>query len=214
MHLPTQLPHGLRSRRWSPDAVVTIATMTTNELVAAARKLLRTNAISHFDPPIQLASGQMSTVFIDGKAALAAARDLELACRAMHSQLVDAGIEFDAVGGLTLGADHLAVGIALVADASWFIVRKRAKQRGTAQRIEGARLGPGVRVVLVEDVVSTGGSMFAALDAIEATGADIVAATTLIDRGDIATAALAGHGIPYFPLGTYHDFDLAPVEAV
>lgn len=185
--------------------------MATQDLVAAAHEILRTKAITHYERPIQLASGQMSSVFIDGKAALASAADLQLACRAMHAQIADAGIGYDAAGGLTLGADHLAVGLAVVADAAWFIVRKQAKQRGTARRIEGARLGPGVRAVLVEDVVSTGGSMFQALDVIEETGAEVVAATTLLDRGDSAAAALAGHGIPYFPLATYADFDLEPV---
>lgn len=187
--------------------------MLTSDLVAAAHELLRTKAITHYERPIQLASGQMSSVFIDGKAALAAAPDLRIACRAMHARITDAGIVYQAAGGLTLGADHLAVGLAMVADASWFIVRKQAKQRGTAQRVEGARLGPGVKVVLVEDVVSTGGSMFQALDVIEETGAEIVAATTLLDRGDTAADALAGHGIAYFPLATYRDFDLDPVVA-
>ncbi len=188
--------------------------MDTAELVTRARELLREKAVTHFDRPIQLASGQMSSVFIDGKAALAHGPDLRQACLAMQALVADAGIDFDAVGGLTLGADHLAVGLALVADRSWFIVRKQAKQRGTGQRIEGARLGPGVRVLLVEDVVSTGGSMFQALDAVEDAGAEVVAATTLLDRGDSARSALAGHGIPYFPLATYRDFGLEPVSAV
>ena len=192
----------------------TIAQMDTSALIGEVHELLRTKAISTFERPIQLASGQMSSVFIDGKAALASAADLERACLAMYALIRDAGIEFDAVGGLTMGADHLSVGMAMVSDSSWFFVRKQAKDRGTGKRIEGAALGPGVRVVLVEDVVSTGGSMLQALDAIEATGAEVVAATTLFDRGTTAGTAFRGHGVPYFPLATYADFDLEPVAVV
>ena len=66
------------------------------------------------------------------------------------------GFRFDAVGGPTLGADALAVGIAAVSDTSWFVVRKEPKGHGTKRWIEGARLGPGVKTLLVDDVVTTG----------------------------------------------------------
>lgn len=185
--------------------------MSTQELVAAAQQIIRTKAIVHFDEPIELASGNMSTMFIDGKAGLASAADLRVACDAIVAMVRDARIEFDAVGGLTLGADHLAVGTAMVADCSWFIVRKEAKDRGTARRVEGATLDESVRVLLVEDVVSTGGSMFQAYDVICRTGATVVAAATLLDRGDRAGAEMASRGVPYFPLSTYTDFELEPV---
>lgn len=62
--------------------------------------------------PVQLASGQMSRYFIDGKAALCRGDDLATACRVMAAQVADAGIDFDVAGGLTLGADQFAHGIA------------------------------------------------------------------------------------------------------
>mgnify|MGYP001824634096 CR=1 FL=1 len=185
--------------------------MSTASRVATAREILRAKAIRTFDEPIELASGKLSRHFIDGKAGLCEAADLQVACGAIHALVSDAGIAYDACGGLTLGADHLAVGVAIAGDRRWFFVRKEPKGRGTGKQIEGAEVGPGVRVLLVEDVVSTGGSMLKAFDIIAATGAEIVAAATLIDRGDTASAAFAKRGVPYFTLGTYRDFGLDPV---
>ena len=187
--------------------------MGIDELVDATKKVLKRKAVHRFDAPIELASGQLSQFFVDGKLGLAHADDLRVACLAMHGIVQAAGIEYDAVGGLTLGADHLCVGIALVGGKSWFIVRKEAKKRGTARRIEGALLETGMRALVVEDVVSTGSSMFQAIDATIATGATVVAATTLLDRGDSARLVLEDRGIPYFPIATYRDFEMPPVLA-
>lgn len=184
------------------------------ELVAATRAVLGERAVTELDEPVELASGQMSTFFVDGKAGLSRPADLRVACLAMHLMVAEAGIGYDVVGGLTLGADHLCVGVSLVGGAEWFIVRKEAKKRGTARRIEGAELGSGSRALVVEDVVSTGGSLFNAIDAVEETGATVVGATTLIDRGGIAADVLSERGIPYFPLSSYSDFGMAPVQAV
>lgn len=185
--------------------------MGVDELVAATKDVLARKAVTEFDTPIELASGQMSKHFIDGKAGLSHADDLRVACLAMNALVQEAGIEYEAVGGLTLGADHLSVGVAMVTGKQWFIVRKEAKKRGTARQIEGAKIGHGSRVVIVEDVVSTGGSMFVAIDAVIATGATVVAALTLLDRGDNATQVLRERGIPYFPVSSYRDFGIPPV---
>jgi orotate phosphoribosyltransferase len=183
----------------------------SDDPVGRARALLREKAILELDEPVELASGAMSRVFVDGKAGLAAAEDLRLACRALLVLADQAGIAFDAVGGMTMGADHLAVGVALAADRSWFFVRKEPKGRGTGRQIEGAALGPDTRVLVVEDVVSTGGSMIRAIDVIEATGATVAAAATLIDRGDAAGPVLAGRGIPLLAIATYRDYGMDPV---
>lgn len=179
--------------------------------VVEAIEILRAKAVREFDEPIQLASGRMSRHFVDGKAGLSRAADLRVACTAIVDLARAAGIDFDAAGGLTLGADHLAVGVAYAADGEWFFVRKEPKDRGTGQQIEGASVGEGVRVLVVEDVVSTGGSMFKAIDVIEATGATVVAASTLLARGDEAAAELERRGIPFLPLSTYADFGMDPV---
>lgn len=187
---------------------------SVEELLAETRAILGDRAVTEFDEPIELASGQMSKFFVDGKAGLSRAEDLRLACKTFDALVAGAGIDYDVVGGLTLGADHLAVGTALVANKEWFIVRKEAKKRGTAKRIEGASLNENSRVLVVEDIVSTGGSLFEAIDAIEETGAKVVAACTLLDRGDLAEPVLGERGIPYFALASFRDFGMPAVSAV
>ena len=159
--------------------------------------------------PVQLRSGEWSRDFVDAKRALQDGTDLETACGAMLEAIGD--VDFDAVGGLTLGADQFAHVLAVVARRKWFVVRKATKGRGTNQRVEGAALGPGVRVLLVDDVVTTGGSIFEAYDVVRELGADVVAATTLLDRGESARARLTAAGVPYFPVLTYRDLGIEPV---
>ncbi len=187
--------------------------MTVDELVARTKQILSEKAVLRFDEPIELASGQLSNFFVDGKAGLAEAADLRVACAAIHGMLVAAGIDYDAVGGLTLGADHLAVGTALAGDKRWFFVRKEPKGRGTGRQIEGANVGVGDRVVIVEDVVSTGGSMLTAIDVVQRAGASVVAACTLIDRGGHVGPGLEARGIRYLAVASHVDLGLPPVAA-
>jgi orotate phosphoribosyltransferase len=165
--------------------------------------------LARFDEPVALASGQLSREFIDGKAALARGEDLEVACRAMIEALE--GVAFDAIGGLTMGADQFAHVVAVLAGKEWFVVRKTPKGRGTNKLVEGAKLGPGRRVVVVEDVVTTGGSMLKACDEVSALGAEVVRALSLIDRGDAARRIFEERSIPYDAVVTYRDLGIAPV---
>ena len=174
-------------------------------------ELLRAKALRALDRPVRLSSGGWSSHFVDGKEGLAAWGDLRVACRAIVEAVTAAGLRFDAVGGPTMGADALAVGIAAVSDTSWIMVRKEPKEHGTKRRIEGARIGLGTKILLVDDVVTTGGSILRALDIVEETGAEIVAAVTLVDRGDLARPKLEERGIAYFPMATYEDLDIEPV---
>lgn len=184
---------------------------TLSELRSRLREIVRQEGYLRLDEPIQLRSGEWSRDFIDGKRALAHGADLELACRALLEMLTERGIDFDAVGGLTLGADQFAHGTAMVAKKDWFVVRKEPKGRGTNRLVEGAPLGAGVRVLLVDDVVTTGGSIKQAWSSIEASGAQIVAAVTLLDRGDVASRFFEEVDVPYLPLLTYKDLDIEPV---
>lgn len=179
--------------------------------LSAVLDVVRRRGLTHSETPLELASGELSRDFIDGKVALAQGRDLRNACELIVTAAAEAGIAFDAAGGMTMGADHLAHGIALVADVEWFSVRKQPKGRGTDRWIEGTPLRSGVRVLLLEDVVTTGGSMITALDQVAATGAEVVLAVTVVDRGDAARAAFAGRGVPYRSLLSYRDLGIAPV---
>jgi orotate phosphoribosyltransferase len=170
---------------------------------------VRERGLTHSEEPVQLASGEMSRDFIDGKAALAHGDDLRAASEEMIEAV--AGIEWDAVGGLTMGADQFAHAIALIASKEWFVVRKEAKGRGTNKLVEGATVVRGTKVFLVDDVVTTGGSIRKALDEVEKLGATVVAASTLVDRGEVAKRFFEEKGIPYFPLVTYRDLGIEPV---
>ena len=176
-------------------------------------EILKQKGLRRLPQPIELASGELSSDFVDGKEALSHWSDLKVAGDAIIETLQANGIVFDAVGGLTLGADALAVSIAASANSRWFFVRKEPKKRGTRRVIEGAQITAGDRVVLVDDAVTSGGSILQALDAAIEAGATPVAAVTLVDRGDIAAPKFAERGLPYFPMVTYHDLEIVPVGA-
>ncbi len=174
-------------------------------------KILRNKGLGTFPQPIRLSSGALSSDFVDGKKALAEWRDLYTAAQAITEAVREAGIEFDAVGGPTTGADALAVGIAAAADSRWFFIRKQPKEHGTRRRIEGARIGPDTRVLLVDDVVTTGGSILDAVQEVKKEGATIVGAVTLVDRGELARPKMQHLDIKYFPMATYEDLGIQPV---
>lgn len=181
------------------------------ELSNAVLALVKERGLSSSEQPLQLASGELSHDFIDGKAALSRGRDLGLAGEAMLELAGSLNIEFDAVGGLTLGADHFAHIIAYLGERDWFTVRKAVKGRGTNKRVEGADLNVHTRVLLVDDVVTTGGSIREAYEEIRKTGATIVGAITLVDRGETASRYFQSAGVPYGSLVTYRDLDIKPV---
>jgi orotate phosphoribosyltransferase len=172
---------------------------------------VRSRGLRHLPEPVQLASGAYSQDFVDGKEALANGADLHTACRAVIELVASAGIEFDAIGGMTMGADQFAHVVAVLAPCRWFVVRKQPKGRGTNKRVEGCTLGPDVRVLLVDDVVTTGGSIRDAYEVVTAEGGVVVGAVTLVDRGDQARPYFASKGVPYLSLLTYQDLNIDPV---
>ena len=174
-------------------------------------EVVRAQGYVRREQAFQLSSGAWSHDYVDGKRALAGGAELRLAAEAVVAQAEERGIAFDAVGGLTMGADPLGHAVAVVSGARWFSVRKEAKAHGRQKLIEGAELGPSTSVVVVEDVVTTGRSVLQALDAIEAAGARAVLAVTLLDRGDAAGRALAERNVSYAPLATYRDLGIDPI---
>jgi orotate phosphoribosyltransferase len=189
---------------------------TRSSIVEAPRqqeviRIVRDKGLSSLPEPVRLASGAISRDFVDGKAALGHGEDLRTACEAIL-ELVE-GIEFDAVGGLTMGADQFAHGIALLAAKNWFVVRKEPKGRGTNKLVEGVTITAGDRVLLVDDVVTSGGSIKRAHGELVGLGARVVAAVALVDRSDVARGFFRDEGIPYFAVVTYRDLGIEPVHA-
>jgi orotate phosphoribosyltransferase len=158
---------------------------------------------------VVLASGHLSRDFVDVKVALARGDDLRVACEALMEQVAE--VDYDAIGGLTMGADQFAHGVAVLAGKDWFVVRKEPKGRGTNKLVEGATVGEGTSVLLVDDVVTTGGSIRQAYEVITGLGATVVAAVTLVDRGEVAERFFREESIAYFPMVTYRDLGIDPI---
>lgn len=170
--------------------------------------------------PFQLSSGFKSHDYIDGKLTLAAAPRRRRVASAILALINEQGIglEFDAVGGLTMGADNIAVAVSDLAtevadgrQVDSFSVRKEEKAHGKQGEIAGTPLGHGVRVLLVDDVVTSGRSILQALDAIQAKGAEVVFSVALVDRGEATRRRLNERGVRYEPLITYRDLGIEPV---
>ena len=185
--------------------------MTRTERMQAVSDVILSKGHLQLEQPVKLASGDWSRDYIDAKRAFARGADLRLAGEALLELAGEQGWEFDAVGGLTLGADHFSHILAVLADRSWFVVRKTEKDHGTKSRIEGARLGPEAKVLVVDDVVTRGGSIVEAFRAVRETGAQVVGVTAVVDRGPATRAIFAELGVPYRPLLTYADLGIAPV---
>lgn len=118
--------------------------------------------------------------------------------------------EFDAVGGLTLGADPVATSImhAPGRPIDAFVVRKEAKKHGMQRRIEGAGV-EGKKVLVVEDTTTTGNSPLTAVEALQAAGADVVGVATVVDRATGAADVIAAKRLEYRYLLGLGDLDLA-----
>jgi orotate phosphoribosyltransferase len=183
------------------------------ELRQRVAQIVHDRGLIRFEEAVTLASGEKSREFVDGKAALSRGEDLELASRALIEEATQLGLDFDAVGGLTMGADQFAHVVAVLAHKEWFVVRKAPKGRGTDRLVEGAKIGPGWRVLLVDDVVTTGGSMQKACEEVERLGAQVVCAAALVDRGDHAAKYFEERAIPYRTVLSYRDLGIAPVGA-
>jgi len=176
------------------------------ELAGARRQLiaeLRAHALVIGD--VVLSSGATASYYVDAKRAI-----LRRTGFAALSELVADQArrwEATAVGGLTMGADPVAcAALAGGADVKAFFVRKEAKGHGLQRRIEGPLLQAGDRCLVVEDVVTTGGSTLQAIGALNQAGLSICGVLCVLDRlaggGEAITAAA---GAPYLALATIDD---------
>ena len=169
---------------------------------ARARLLAELKAHALVIGEVVLTSGATAQYLIDAKRAILRPAGFEALASLVAAQAQEWGAT--AVGGMTMGADPIAcAALAGGADVKAFFVRKEVKQHGLARRIEGPLLDADDRCLLVEDVVTTGGSTLRALEAIQAEGHEICGVMAICDRlaggGDAIREAA---GAPYVALTT------------
>jgi orotate phosphoribosyltransferase len=155
---------------------------------------------------VTLTSGQKASYYVDAKRAIL----LPDGFRAL-GELVAAEAErlgATAVGGMTMGADPVAcAALAAGAPVKAFFVRKDRKQHGLQRWIEGPELEPGERCLVVEDVVTTGGSTIKAIERVREEGFEIAGVASVLDRlaGGADAIGAASGGAPYTPFATIDD---------
>ena len=147
------------------------------------------------DAGFLLSSGKKSDVYIDMKKTLYCPEGMELAGRAFFERIKDEPV--DGIGGLTLGADPIAYATALISNLNGkpvdvFVVRKEAKKHGTQRWIEG-NLEAGARVVIVDDVVTTGASTIKAIERVREAGFEVLKVIVLVDRQEGGREAIEAH---------------------
>ena len=162
----------------------------------------------------RLASGREASFYLDAKQVVLDARGSMLVGRAILEKLKALGPLPDAVGGMSIGADPITSAVVTMAGVEGlplkgFMVRKEPKDHGTKRYIEGP-VAPGEKVVIVEDVTTTGGSSLLAIDRAIEFGLVVERVVTVIDRLAGATATLAARGIPLDALVTIRDLGIEP----
>jgi orotate phosphoribosyltransferase len=161
---------------------------------------------------MKLVSGRSSNFYFNMKPTMLDAEGAYLIATLILDSIK--GEDVDLVGGLEMGAVPLASAVAVMSQTKgWplqaFFVRKQAKEHGAKKLVEG--LAPteslqGKRVVILEDVTTTGGSSMKAIEAVKAEGATVVRVITVVDRLEGAAEAYAAAGIPFSALLTVADF--------
>lgn len=146
-----------------------------------------------------LSSGQKSSYYFDGRRLTLDPEGAYLVGKAILDVLRDDDLQ--AIGGPTLGADPIVTAVALISHMEGrslpaFIVRKEAKEHGKKQAIEGP-LAKGSRVAIVDDVCTTGGALFWAIEAAEAAGCTVVKVLAILDRGQGGRKELLRRGYTF-----------------
>ena len=167
---------------------------------------IRTVAVVHGD--FVLSSGQRASWYVDLRRVLLAGKYAPLAGRVLLETTAD--LAYDAVGGLTMGADPVAAAMMHAAAADGrildaFVVRKGEKAHGLQRRIEGPDVA-GRRVLAVEDTSTTGSSVLTAVTALQEAGAEVAGVAVLVDRG--ARDHVTALGSPYRAAFTQADLDV------
>jgi orotate phosphoribosyltransferase len=172
--------------------------------LAALRQHVLQHAVKRGD--FTLKSGARSSWFLDTKQTACRPEGIVLVADAMLDVIPP---EATAIGGLTMGADPVAFGVAAIGamrgrQLRSFSVRKEAKDHGVTGRLAGA-LQPGDKVVITEDTTTRGTSLMEAVDVVRQFGAEPVLVTVIVDRGGTCAAMCEAAGVAYAPLLTAPD---------
>jgi orotate phosphoribosyltransferase len=147
------------------------------------------------EPVFKLASGKMSTYYIDCRKTTHSCAGKHIIGNLILDLIVDTDVQ--AVGGLTMGADPIACSVSYAAherglDIASFSIRKEPKAHGMRQQVEGD-VKEGDRVFILEDVVTTGGSTIKAIEAARREGLDVLGVVALVDREEGGSAEIQKH---------------------
>ncbi|MBI1349318.1 orotate phosphoribosyltransferase [bacterium] len=162
-----------------------------------------------------LASGKKSTYYLDGKQISLHSEGLRLVSFGLLELLKD--VTYDGIGGMSIGADPIVGGVLTAAAESQrslagFLVRKEAKGHGTNKYVEGPVL-PGSKVIVIDDVVTTGGSALQAVDRVTEFGCEVVGVVGIVDRMEGGAKNFADRGLPFWALLKITDFGIEPPQA-
>jgi orotate phosphoribosyltransferase len=160
-----------------------------------------------------LASGKKATYYLDGKQVTLDAEGARLIGEGILDLLQAEGMP-QAIGGMSIGADPITAAVVTMSAVRGtplrgFMVRKESKGHGTQQFIEGP-VRPGEEVVIVEDVVTTGGSSILAIDRVKQFGLKVTRVVAIIDRMEGGAEKFAESGYPFSSLLTIRDFGIEP----
>jgi orotate phosphoribosyltransferase len=176
-----------------------------------ARILLDLKAVSlRFDPPFTWTSGRLAPIYCDNRLIISEPASRKIVVAGFKTLLDENGLAPDVIAGTaTAGIPH-AAWLADLMDLPMIYVRGAAKGHGKQNRIEG-RLAAGRRVVLIEDLISTGGSSISAVEGLKEAGADVLGVLAIFTYGlDVARKAFHEAGIPLYTLTS---FDVLAGEA-
>lgn len=173
-------------------------------------ELFRERALKFGD--FTLASGKKASYYLDGKQITLHSKGLQLVSEGLLD-LLNIG-EIDAVGGMSIGADPIAAGVLSAAahrghELLGFLVRKESKGHGTNKYVEGP-VQPGMKVAIVEDVVTTGGSSLLAIERVQDFGCEVAQVLTIIDRMEGGAQNFKDKGFDFHSLLTIEDFGITP----
>src|SRR5579864_1004520 len=172
---------GIAGSHWA-DALTAVVSLIF-DMSSPRQELLRLLAHKSFKlGDFKLSSGATSDYYIDCRTTTLDARGAQLTGQVFLDEIRQRGWKLQAIGGLTMGADPIVVAVSVTSgELSGFLVRKAEKQHGTGQRIEGFR-EKGARVVIVDDVCTTGASTIQAIEAARDFGFAVVGAMCLVER--------------------------------